>query len=145
MLAFVMLWAYFNLSQFLIIWSANLPEEIPFYLRRMQGGWQYLGIALIVFHFALPFLVLLSRDVKRHPRALAVVALGLLAARFLDLFWLLRPASVPGVLAVHWLDLATLIAVGGVWLWFVIGQLKSRPLLPIHDPSLPKPAREAHA
>ena len=145
MLAFVMLWAYFNLSQFLIIWSANLPEEIPFYLRRMQGGWQYLGVALIVFHFALPFLVLLSRDVKRHPRALAVVAVGILAARFLDLFWLLRPASVPGVLAVHWLDLATLVAVGGVWLWLVIGQLKSRPLVPIHDPYLPTPGQEAHA
>ncbi len=144
MLAFVMLWAYFSLSQFLIIWSANLPEEIPFYLRRMQGGWQYLGIGLIVFHFALPFLVLLSRDVKRHAWALAVVALGLLAARFLDLFWLLRPAALPGVLAVHWLDLAALLAVGGVWFWFVVAQLKSRPLVPLHDPYLPKPSGGGH-
>jgi hypothetical protein len=137
MLAFVMLWAYFALSQYLIIWSANLPEEIPWYLRRRQGGWQWIGLALVLAHFVLPFVVLLSRDVKRHARVIAGVALTLIGARFLDLFWLVRPAFENGV-SVHWLDPATALAIGGLWMWTFVWQLKTRPLVPLHDPYLPE-------
>jgi hypothetical protein len=138
MLAFVMLWAYFSFSQFLIIWSANLPEEIPWYLHRLHGGWQVIGIGIIVFHFLLPFLVLLSRDVKQRPGALAVVAVVMIVVRFVDLFWLVTPAFHPAGFFIHWMDLVTPVGVGGIWLAAFIWQLKGRPLVAINDPSLPR-------
>src|SRR5258708_23731560 len=87
MLAFVMLWAYFSFSQYLIIWSGNLPAEIAWYLHRLQTGWRFVGITLIVFHFAVPFALLLSRAVKREPEMIVKVAIGILIARLIDLFW----------------------------------------------------------
>ena len=138
LLAFVMLWAYFALSQFLITWSGNLPEEIPWYLHRMRGGWQWLGLFVIVFHFVLPFIVLLSRDVKRHARALAVVALALFVMRFVDLYWFIRPSMEPAGLSVHWLDVVAPVGIGGIWLWTFVRQLKERPLVPLNDPYLPQ-------
>jgi hypothetical protein len=136
MLAFVMLWAYFALSQFLITWAANLPEEIPWYLRRTRGGWWWLGLGLIVFHFVLPFVILLSRDVKRKAGAVAAVAGVLILVRFVDLFWMVRPAFEPAGLTVHWLDPVTAVAIGGLWIFVFVAALKARPLLPAHDPSL---------
>ncbi|HVO23506.1 MAG TPA: hypothetical protein VMW56_07740 [Candidatus Margulisiibacteriota bacterium] len=138
LLAFVMLWTYFALSQFLIIWAANLPEEIPWYLKRLQGGWQWLGIAVILGHFVLPFLLLLSRDIKRRAGALAVVAVLVIVARFVDLYWMVTPAFYPKGITVHWMDALTAVGVGGVWLWFFVWQLKGRSLVAIHDPSLPE-------
>src|SRR5258708_4632497 len=91
LLAFVMLWAYVNLSQFLITWSGNLAEEAPFYIHRLQGGWQWVALALLVFHFALPFLLLLSRDLKRDARLLGLLAAGVFVVRLLDLYWLVAP------------------------------------------------------
>jgi hypothetical protein len=140
LLAFVMLWTYFALSQFLIIWSANLPEEIPWYLRRLRGGWQWLGIIIILGHFVLPFLLLLSRDIKRRARTLAVVAVLVIVARLIDLYWMITPAFYPNGITVHWMDLLTVVGVGGVWLWFFVWQLKARSLVAIHDPSLPEHA-----
>jgi hypothetical protein len=139
MLGFVMLWAYFALSQFLITWAGNLPEEIPWYLRRTQGGWQAVAVVVVLLHFALPFVVLLSRDVKRRAGAIAGVAAFLIVLRFLDLFWLLRPASAAAV-HVHWLDLAAPLAIGGLWVWVFVGQLAARPLLPLRDPALAEEA-----
>lgn len=140
LLAFVMLWTYFALSQFLIIWSANLPEEIPWYLKRLHGGWQWLGISIIVCHFILPFVLLLSRDIKRRAGTLAIVAVIVIAARFADLFWMVTPAFYPAGITVHWMDLLTAVGVGGIWLWFFVWQLKGRSLVAIHDPSLPEHA-----
>ncbi len=136
MLAFVMLWAYFALSQLLIIWSGNLTEEIGWYLERAHGGWKYVSIALALFHFALPFLLLLSRDLKRSSRRLAVVAAILLVMRWFDLYWQAAPVFSPGGLAFHWLDLATVVGLGGVWFALFVGQLRGRSLVPIHDPYL---------
>jgi hypothetical protein len=136
LLAFIMLWAYFAFSQFLIIWSGNLPEETPWYLNRLRGGWEWIGIALIALHFALPFAVLLSRDMKRNARRLALVACGVIVMRAIDLFWLVSPAFESEGLRVHWLDLTTFVGVGGIWLTVFIWQLRARPLLPLHDPSL---------
>ena len=137
LLAFVMLWSYFAFSQFIIIWSGNLPEETPWYLNRLRGGWEWIGAAEIVLHFALPFMVLLSRDLKRDARRLAAVALLVVVMRFVDLFWLISPAFSPRTFAVHWLDPVTLIGVGGVWLATFVGQLRSRPLIPLRDPEFP--------
>jgi hypothetical protein len=131
--AFVMLWAYVNLSQYLIVWSGNLPEEVPFYLRRMQGGWGVVGVLLVLAHFVLPFLLLLSRDVKRNAAVLAGVATGIFGMRMLDLYWLVGPElRAPGTLPV----LAALAGVGGLWLAAFAWQLRAQPLLPLHDPDL---------
>jgi hypothetical protein len=137
MLAFVMLYAYFAFSQFLIIWSGNLPEETPWYLARLNGGWQYLAIALVLFQFALPFVILLSRNLKRNARRLAGIALVVLVARLLDLFWLLKPAFSPAHFSIHWMDVAAVFGVGGLWLSFFLLRLRGQPLLPLRDPALP--------
>ena len=140
LLAFVMLWTYFQLSQLIIIWSGNLPEEVTFYLARTTGGWKYLSILLAVGHFALPFFLLLSRDLKRDARRLGRVAVVLLVMRWVDLYWQAAPAFAHGEetagLHLHWLDLATLVGIGGVWLAVYFGELKKRPLLPAFEPYL---------
>jgi hypothetical protein len=141
LLAFTMLWAYVHLSQFLIVWSGNLAEETPYYLRRLQGGWQHLGLFLVVFHFALPFLLLLSRDVKRNPRVLGGLAAWVMAVRVADLYWTIGPdlgghghAAVP--LSFHWLDVAAPLGLGGLWLFLFARELRGRPLLPLGEPEL---------
>jgi hypothetical protein len=151
MLAFVMLWAYFNFSQYLIIYSGNLVEEIPYYIDRTTGGWQYLALVLVVFHFVAPFSLLLSRDLKRSAPRLMMVAAAILVMRIVDLFFLVSPEFDPsGVnrhllpageshgshLFVHWLDLAAPVGIGGIWLWMFLTQLAQRPLLPVRDPQL---------
>jgi len=134
--AFTMVWAYLSFSQFLIIWSANLPEEIPWYQHRMSHGWEYIGLALVAAHFAVPFIVLLSRKSKRNAALLAGMALWLIAARFVDLFYLIGPEAYPDGLGFHWLDLAALLGLGGVWVALFVSNLKSRPLLPLRDAGL---------
>jgi hypothetical protein len=141
MLAFTMFWAYIAFSQFLIIWSGNLPEEVPWYLKRMQGGWQHLGLALVVFHFFAPFLLLLSRPLKRRLSSLAPVAAAILAARVIDLFWLIGPDLNGGHGAephfgVHWMDFAALVGIGGLWIAAFARQLASRALIPVTDPEI---------
>ncbi|MBN1218248.1 MAG: hypothetical protein JXM69_04915 [Anaerolineae bacterium] len=133
LLVFVAFWAYIVYSQYLIIWSANLPEEITWYIVRTQGGWQYVGLALIIFHFALPFAVLLARAVKRRAEALAAIAALIILMRFVDLFWLTIPSLRPA-LSIHWLDLVIPIALGGLWVAFFTWHLKRKSLLPLHDP-----------
>lgn len=136
LLAFVVLWAYIAFSQFLIIWSGNLVEEIPWYMRRLAGGWQWIAVFLLVFHFALPFLLLLSRRTKRNLRLLATVAVGLLVVHLLDVLWLVAPAFHQTGLSIHWMDIVAPIGIGGVWLARFIQQFKARALLPLHDPYL---------
>ena len=134
MLAFVMLWAYFSFSQYLIIWSGNLPVEIAWYLHRLQTGWRAVGLTLILCHFAAPFVVLLSRRVKREPELLVKVAIGILIVRLIDLFWLIAPEFHQTGISVSWLDLVLPLTLGSIWLACFIRQLRGRPLLPVHDP-----------
>jgi len=134
--AFTMVWAYLSFSQFLIIWSANLPEEIPWYIHRMHGGWEAIGIGLMLFHFAVPFVVLVNRKTKRNAAILAGMALWMIAVRVLDLFYILGPEAYPGGLRIHWLDVSTVMGLGGVWVALFVGHLKGRPLLPLKDPEL---------
>ncbi len=91
-----MVWAYFSFSQWLIIWEGNLPEEIAWYLARINHGWQVPALMLAGLQFALPFLLLLSRSLKRNARQLASVAVLLLAMRFVDVYWLVAPNPMPG-------------------------------------------------
>jgi hypothetical protein len=135
-LAFVMLWAYMAFSQFLIIWSGNLPEEITWYLHRTQGGWEWVGLALFLFYFALPFLLLLSRSIKQRVQFLAGVAAAILGMHVVEVFWLVVPAFQPAGFAVHWMDVAALMGIGGIWMAVFVWQLRRRPLLPVYDPGL---------
>ncbi len=136
LLAFVMIWAYLSFSQLLIIWAGNLPEEIPWYLRRISGGWSLIAIALAVFYFAVPFLVLLSRGNKRRHGRLALIAAGILIVRAVDLFYLVAPEFSPERITAHWLDLATLVGVGGIWVTMFLRRLGAQPLLAPNDPDL---------
>jgi hypothetical protein len=136
MLAFVMLWAYFSFSQFLIIWSANLPEEIPWYLRRWGGGWQWVGLLLIFGHFVLPFVLLLSSDIKKSGRTLIGVALTIILMRIVDLFWNIGPLHHEESFGATWLDAVAPVALGGIWLAIFLWQLRTRPLLPLGEPYL---------
>jgi len=186
LLAFVMLWAYLNFSQFLIIWQGNVAEETPYYIARTHGGWKYVGLALVLFHWFVPFVLLLWRQTKRNPRALAGVALAVLVMRLLDMLWLLGPsfprdagthgshaaataagagrdlavsatqaatqAAVDTHGAAHdavvswwhaWMYPAAAAAIGGVWLYLFVRQLKRRPILAPHDRRL-VPATGGH-
>lgn len=135
MLAATMLWAYFSLSQFLIIWSGNVPEFTMWYQKRLVNGWDTMAVALALLQFVLPFVLLLSRDLKRDIKLLAGVAFLILLVRWVDLYWNAAPAFYKQ-LTVHWLDPVTLLAVGGLWLWLFCRFLAQRPLLPINDPYL---------
>jgi hypothetical protein len=135
LLAFVMLWAYLSFSQLLIIWSGNLPEEIHWYLSRLRNGWEWVAAALILFHFFVPFFLLLARFKKRHVRWIATIALLILIMRVVDTYWIITPAFYGDRLTVHWLDLFALIGIGGIWLAVYARALTLMPLLPLHDPN----------
>jgi hypothetical protein len=145
LLAFVMLWAYFSFSQFLIIWAGNLPEEIPFFLHRMSGGWQYLSVFLLLGHFVLPFVLLLSRDLKKRPHLLAKIAIAILVMRLVDLLWLVEPMFEHHGFPIHWMDLAVPAGLAGVWLFLFARNLRSLALLPLNDPFFKEAfAHDAH-
>lgn len=134
LLAFVMLWAYVAFSQFLIIWSGNLPEEIPWYLRRTRGVWEAVAVSLIVFHFAIPFLLLLSRAVKRDVRALATIAGLILIMRVVDLYWTVMPAFAERGIGVHWSNAAAFLGIGGLWVAGWAREVRRHELVPVRDP-----------
>jgi hypothetical protein len=136
LLGFVMIWAYFSFSQFLIIWSANIPEEAIWYVHRSQGGWLNVGLFLIVFHFALPFFLLLARRVKRQAQLLTALAVLIFCSRWVDLFWLITPAFYPEGVRLHWLDFVILLAMGAGWLAVFLWQWVGKAPLPQHDPHL---------
>jgi hypothetical protein len=134
MLAFVMLWAYFNVSQLLIIWSANLPEEIPFYLERLHGAWAPVSIALLLGQFVLPFLLLLSRDLKRSPSKVRWIAMIILFMRIVDLAWTVGPVFRHEGSSLSWIDFAAVLGMGAPWLFLFWSNLAGRSVVPAHDP-----------
>jgi hypothetical protein len=136
LLVFTMLWAYLSFSQFLIIWGANLRDEVPWYLTRARGGWAGVAVILIIFHFAVPFLLLLTRFVKRRAEILGWVAAGLIVMGLVDIFWLVTPAFNHAGPEFHLTDWLAVLGIGGLWLWRFTSQLQGRPLLPLHDPRL---------
>jgi hypothetical protein len=133
--AFNMLWGYFDFSQLLIIWSGNQPEEISFYRSRLTGEWGVVAVVVLLFSFGLPFLILLSQDVKRNPKLISKVAIWMLVFRLVDLYWMTRPEFTARAWPT-WLDFVVPIALVGVWTGFFAMNLKQRPLLPLGDPNL---------
>lgn len=144
MLALVMLWAYFAFSQFLIVWSGNLPEEIQWYLPRVRGGWGVIALMVIFFHFAFPFLLLLSASLKRDPKKLLMLAGLILVMRIIDLFWMVAPEFYEHF-HVSWIDVVAPAAIGGIWLAMFLWQLGRRPLIPINDPQYDGLVAQSHA
>jgi hypothetical protein len=134
MLALVMLWAYFSFSQFLIIWAGNLPEEIPYYLTRLAGGWKALSLVLVFGHFMLPFCLLLSADLKKRPKLLARVAWFIVAMRLYDTIWLVAPPFQQGAFPLSLANVGIPLALAGAWVFLFAGELRKRPLLPVNDP-----------
>lgn len=145
LLALVMLWSYFAFSQFLIVWSGNLPEEIHWYLPRIKGAWGVIALAVIVLHFAFPFLFLLSRSLKRNAGKLVIVAVLILFMRLVDLFWTISPAFVHEHFHVSWMDIVAPIGMGGIWLAVFARALSQRPLIPINDPQYESVLEQKHA
>ena len=145
LLALVMLWAYFAFSQFLIIWSGNLPEEIRWYLPRTRGTWGVLAVLVVILHFAFPFLFLLSRSLKRNPNTLALIAALILVMRLLDLLWMITPNFTGDYFHVSWMDVVAPIAVGGLWLTVFGWQLMQRALIPINDRQFEVVLEQAHS
>src|SRR5713101_880110 len=143
MLAFIMVWAYFSFSQWLIIWAGNLPEEITWYMRRLHGGWGYVGLFLVIFHFAVPFVLLLSRPFKRDVTRLVWLAVWLLIVRYIDLFWHIEP-SFSENFTVTLADLAIPFAMGGIWIAYFCHNLSSRPLVPAYDATAQDVLEPAH-
>jgi len=135
MFAFVNFWAYIAFSQFLLIWYANLPEETFWFMTRWKGGWEYFSIGLIIVHFAVPYFALLSQDSKMDPRRLKFMALWILVAHLMDLYWLVMPTYSP-TLTFAWIDLFfPLIVVGAVMLLLTV-KMRRHPVMPIGDPKL---------
>jgi hypothetical protein len=135
LLTFVMLFAYFDFSQLLIIWSGNQPEEITFYRSRLYGEWGVVAVIVLVFHFFVPFFLLLSRDLKRNYRLLPKVALWMIFIRLVDLFWMTRPEFTARAIP-SWIDFVVPIALIGLWVAFFAFNLQKLPLLPLGDPKL---------
>ena len=144
LLALVMLWTYFAFSQYLIIWSANLPEETVWYVARKHGGWGAIALGIVILQFAFPFMTLLSRAAKKSPQKLALLAVLILAMRVVDVIWLIEPSYNREHFHLSWMDIVAPIGMGGLWLATFAWQLQKRSLVPINDPQLDQ-ALEAHA
>jgi hypothetical protein len=136
MLAFVMLWAYLAFSQFLIIWSANLPEEVTYYVRRVNTAWAAISLIVVIGHFALPYAMLLSRDLKRSGSRLAYLGIFVFLMRYVELYWITQPELHQNGPSFHWLDLATAVGLLGLWLAAFCWNLKGQALVPVGDPYL---------
>ena len=145
MLALIMIWAYFSFSQLLIIWAGNLPEEIPWYIYRLQTNWKWIGLALVLFHFALPFVLLLSRDLKRDAKRLVLVAGLVLVARFIDVIWLIVPEfHRTNWFSITWLDIVVPVGMVGIWFWYFLREFRKWPIMPIGAPNLEEVLESAH-
>jgi hypothetical protein len=143
MFAFMIFWTYLSVSQLIIVWPADLPQEIQWYLVRVRGGWRVIASAIALVMFVIPFLALLSQARKRNPKRLIRVAIWILCARAVEMFWIVEPTYRSKGFAVYWTDFAAFIGVGGIWLYVYLGQLRRRPLLPLRDPRVMAPAPSA--
>ncbi len=143
MLTFIMVWAYFSFSQWLIIWAGNLPAEITFYLKRLSGGWGAIGLFLVLFHFAVPFAILLSRSFKRDIRKLVWLAVWMMFMRWIDLLWIIEP-NFSQTLRITAADVVVSLAVGCLWMGFFFRNLASLPLLPAYDSQAREVLEPAH-
>ena len=142
LLTFVMFFAYVQFSEFLLIWYANLHSEIPYYLARITGVWGAIGICIIVFHFFLPFFMLLVRRIKDNPQTIGLVTVIVLVMRYVAIYWLIEPSWSGAQFHYSIWSLTSLVGIGGVWLWAFINQLKGQTIIPIHETWVDEAIRE---
>jgi hypothetical protein len=146
MFGFVVFHAYIGFSQMMLIWYASIPEELTFYHHRWHGGgWKGVSMLIVIGHFAVPFVFLMSRHIKRRLPLLGFGAAWLLVMHVVDIYWFVMPNFLPGRFVMHWMDLAALMAVGGVYFGFVFWLMKRYPLIPIGDPRLGRALRFQNA
>jgi len=136
MLAFTAFWGYIGFSQFMLIWIAGLPEEVPFYIVRLRGEWAGIGVFLILGHFFIPFGALLSRSLKRNRAQLSLVAFWILLVHAVDLYWLIVPTLSPEGVAFHWTMITSFVGVGGLSIAFGLWRIRGQFTVPIRDPYL---------
>jgi hypothetical protein len=137
--AFVVFWAYIAFFQLMLIWIANRPEEVAWYIERSEHGWQWVALAIVVLHFAIPFFALLSYAIKWRPRALCIVAGVIAFAHWLEVHWIIVPAGrFEGI--VHWVDVGPILLIGGACLGFAVWRMRGRPMAPRWDQALSKGA-----
>jgi hypothetical protein len=134
LLAFTMTWAYLAYSQLIVIWSGDLPHEITWYVHRIAGGWRWVAVLLLVFHFLGPFLFLLFRAAKQSGAALTTIALVIFATHIVDLWWLVATSIYTHGFYVSWIAPLALVGIGGIWLGVFLTKLESKPLIPLNDP-----------
>jgi len=142
MLAFVMLYAYTAFSEYLLSWYANLHEETPHFIVRQSGVWAVFAFAVIVFHFFLPFTMLLMRAIKDRPSTIAIVAVIILVMRFVAIYWMTQPSFSGASFYFSWMTVAAWAGIGGIWLFLFIGQLKGQTIIPIHETWVEEAVRE---
>jgi hypothetical protein len=142
MFAFTIFWTYLTASQLIIVWPANLPQELVWYLDRVHGFWKYFAAVTALSMFAIPFLALLSQARKRDPRRLIKVCIWILIARVIDVYWIVEPTYRNHGYQFYWTDAAAFFGVGGIWVWVFVRQLRQRPLLPLRDPRVMAPLPE---
>lgn len=143
LLTFIMLWAYMEFSQWLIIWGGNTSDEIPWYVRRLEGVWGNVALLLVILGFFLPFFLLLFRNVKRKTRSLLIVTVLILLIRLVDMYWTVLPAFGGGKIHLSWMDVALPLGMGAIWFAYFLWQLERMPILPVHDPRMEGAAEEA--
>ncbi len=134
LLTFTMVWAYLAYAQLIVIWSGDLPHEIGWYLHRIAGGWRWIAVALLLFHFFGPFFLLLFRGTKRNPRILITIAAVIFLTHLLDVWWMVAPSLYQKGFYVSWVAPAALAGIGGIWFSSFLKQLETRPLIPLNDP-----------
>jgi hypothetical protein len=134
LLTFTMVWAYLAYAQLIVIWSGDLPHEISWYLHRIAGGWRWIAIALLLFHFFGPFFLLLFRQTKRNPLTLVVIAAIIFMTHIIDVWWLVAPSLYQTDFYISWMAPAALAGIGGIWCAFFLRRLETRPLVPLNDP-----------
>jgi hypothetical protein len=137
-----MFWAYTGFSQFLLIWYGNIKEEVPYYLKREQGVWGFMAVTLILFHFFLPFFMLLMRAIKDRPNTIATVAVIILVMRYIHTYWLTGPAWYGDHFYFSWMSVAAFVGIGGIWFWALVNQLKGQTIIPIHETWVEEAIRE---
>jgi hypothetical protein len=134
--AFTVFWAYIGFSQYMLMWYANLPEETSWYAARQTGSWTAVSLVLLFGHFILPFLLLMSRSVKRRKLLIVSGAVWMLLMQWLDIYWLVMPSKTPGGFSPCLLDVATFVGIGGVFFATGIRRLGAHALVPVKDPRL---------
>lgn len=127
LLAFLIIWMYASFFQYMLIWFGNLPEEISWYVRRNAAGWRWIARFFVLFHFAVPFGILLFRANRSSPRTLAWLGAGLLIVHLVYIFWFVVPSFHPEGFHIHWLDAAAWLGLGGLWLWYFLRMFAGRP------------------